>query len=218
MSDIKAILFDVIGTTVQEKIPDVVNSCFDRAFRSFDLDVEDRTFKTNRGFEKRMAIKNILNSRGVKHVPAESVYRAFKTILLSNLHQFHEHPSLNEVIETLRKRQIKIGVGTGLSGDVFRMLYDQLNWQRYRFDFIGVCDDPRYGRPHPHMIQTMMAELSIHASKLLKIGDTVADIREGKNAGVVTAVVLAGTQPDQLLRAEKPDFVLQSLVEVLSIS
>jgi len=59
-----------------------------------------------------------------------------------------------------------------------------------------------------------MRKYSLQPDELLKVGDTVADIQEGKNAGVVTAAILAGTQANELLRAENPDFLIEELMEL----
>jgi phosphoglycolate phosphatase-like HAD superfamily hydrolase len=65
------------------------------------------------------------------------------------------------------------------------------------------------------MILEMMRLLNSKDGKgFLKIGDTVADIQEGKNANVATAVILSGSQPDNILLRESPDFVLTSLYQV----
>lgn len=63
----------------------------------------------------------------------------------------------------------------------------------------------------------MMEKFKLHSSELLKVGDTVSDVEEGKNAGVVTAALLAGTQDEAALRGAYPDFVLMSLSEITTI-
>jgi phosphoglycolate phosphatase-like HAD superfamily hydrolase len=57
---IKAILFDIIGTTVLEKDPNLINSCFENAFRQNNVKVEAAQIKANRGKDKSEIIKNIL--------------------------------------------------------------------------------------------------------------------------------------------------------------
>ena len=50
------------------------------------------------------------------------------------------------------------------------------------------------GRPKPYMIFTNMQVLGIdHVHKVMKIGDTLSDIAEGKHAGVYTVGVLEGS-------------------------
>ncbi|MGZ8518400.1 MAG: HAD family hydrolase [Chitinophagaceae bacterium] len=42
------------------------------------------------------------------------------------------------------------------------------------------------------MILDMLKKFSLQKEQFLKVGDTVADILEGKNAGVKTAAILSG--------------------------
>ena len=48
-------------------------------------------------------------------------------------------------------------------------------------------------------------------SKVLKIGDTIVDVQEGKNAKVLTAMVLTGTQSKADLGDLKPDYIFNSI-------
>lgn len=59
------------------------------------------------------------------------------------------------------------------------------------------------GRPYPYMIFKNMEALQIDSvSKVIKAGDTVADILEGKNAGVFTIGILDGSSVIGLSEAE----------------
>ena len=68
------------------------------------------------------------------------------------------------------------------------------------------------------MIFDSMEKLMINdKAKVLKIGDTVVDIQEGKNAGVVTASVLTGTQKRDELEKFNPDYIFNDITEIISI-
>lgn len=59
------------------------------------------------------------------------------------------------------------------------------------------------GRPYPYMIFKNMEILKITCvQNVMKIGDTVSDILEGKNAGAVTVGVLEGSSEIGLLEDE----------------
>jgi len=62
---------------------------------------------------------------------------------------------------------------------------------------------------------------AVHAAAgeaTLMIGDTVGDIRAGREAGVLTAAVTWGFQPRDLLLKEAPDCLLDHPKELLSIA
>ena len=59
------------------------------------------------------------------------------------------------------------------------------------------------GRPYPYMIFKNMEALHITSvDKVMKVGDTISDIREGKNAGVFTAGIIEGSSEMGLTKAE----------------
>ena len=50
------------------------------------------------------------------------------------------------------------------------------------------------GRPYPYMIYRNMCDLAVSSPRaVLKLGDTLADIREGLNAGAWSAGVILGS-------------------------
>ena len=50
------------------------------------------------------------------------------------------------------------------------------------------------GRPYPYMIFKNMQELKLQdVSRVMKVGDTVSDIKEGKNAGMVSVGIVEGS-------------------------
>lgn len=86
------------------------------------------------------------------------------------------------------------------------------------FDYIGSSEKLGKGRPNPIMIVEAMKQLKITNPKLvLKIGDTLADIEEGSNAGVLTAAVLTGTQGIITLQTAKPDFIFENILGLKTI-
>jgi phosphoglycolate phosphatase-like HAD superfamily hydrolase len=100
---------------------------------------------------------------------------------------------------------------------LFFDIYSHLQWQVYKFDYIGISSEVGKSRPDPAMIFDMMKKLKVKADQFLKVGDTIADIQEGKNAGVKTVVLLSGTQPEKDLMAQSPDFAIHSLQELVAI-
>jgi len=213
-----AVLFDLIGTTVKEGGSDVILSCFRKAFAEHVLQTDVEIIKINRGREKRIMITEVLKHHHYDLSLVEPVYRSFKNQLENNLHQFYEYEDVPELFTYIKSKGIKIGIGTGLERDVFEKIYDKLGWNKYQFDFIGTGNDTIRSRPHPDMILDMLQQVNCKdRSAFLKIGDTVADIQEGKNAGVATAVILSGSQSKENLLKHEPDFILHSLLEIKKI-
>ncbi|MDR1227818.1 MAG: HAD-IA family hydrolase [Azoarcus sp.] len=66
------------------------------------------------------------------------------------------------------------------------------------------CADECFSKPHPAMLEELMAELGAASGKTLMIGDTTHDLRMAKNAGAAGVGVGFGAHPLAALRAETP--------------
>lgn len=219
MTRIKAVLFDMIGTTVTSTDPDFIINCFKSAFLAYKIPVNDTIIKDNRGKDKRTMIREALTKQEASLELIEPIYKSFKKSLASGLANFVEQEHVPDLVSFLRNKNIQIGIGTGLSKSLFVDIYDHLGWEKYNFDYAGVSETIGKSRPDPAMIFDLMNKLKIDSPRaIIKIGDTVADIQEGKNAGVHTAVVLAGTQEEETLRKASPDYVLDTLIDVKKIN
>lgn len=60
--------------------------------------------------------------------------------------------------------------------------------------FVSPDSTNHMGRPYPYMIFRNMEMLKVSSvSAVIKVGDTISDIKEGKNAGVFTVGVIEGS-------------------------
>lgn len=213
----KAILFDLVGTTVIEK-PGTIIGCFEDAFRKNNVEIDDDFLKSHRGRGKKEIIESLLRSRGITEETTLRVYDDFKINVESRISDFSPAHGTEELFSLVKSLNIKLGIGTGLPRSIFRLISAQLGWRDVMFDYTGIAEEVGTGRPDPAMINDMMKKLDItDGGEFLKIGDTAADIQEGKNAGVKTAVILSGTQDSGMLKNEKPDFILDSLADIKMI-
>jgi phosphonatase-like hydrolase len=217
MALIRAILFDMIGTTVMEKDPQVVNRCFENAFHEHGIPVTHEVIRANRGKDKQEAIYQILGEHNADLALAQPVLHSFKNHFRNNLGNFQDNSEADEIFSYLKGRGICVGIGTGLSRDLFDPIVEHLKWNKYRFDYVGIAEEIGKGRPYPDMIFGMLKMFSLDPLSLLKVGDTAADIDEGKNAGVITAAIASGTQPVDELLKHKPDHLIFRLSELKTI-
>lgn len=218
MIKVQAVLFDLIGTTVKENDPDTVMNCFEKAFFDNQIIIDRDLIRANRGKDKLEMIDLIVKQKGLSADYTANVHTAFKMNFVKSIDNFVTNTGTFEIVDFLRDRKIKIGIGTGLPRDLFEKIVKHLNWSRNMFDYIGIGNELGRPRPYPDMIYDMMLKLNLfNKTAFLKIGDTVADIEEGKNAGVMTAALLAGTQPDEMLKNAKPDLILSTLSDLRKI-
>jgi phosphonoacetaldehyde hydrolase len=215
--NIRAILFDIIGTTVLENNSQVINDCLKSAFRQNNIDVVTYQIKANRGKDKSEIIENILNELSYPLHLAESILDSFIKNVERNLNNFSENDGLREIIGYAKHKNVKTGVGTGLPKKIFEKIFYHFGWEEIHFDYIKTAEEIGNSRPQPDMILDMMKKFGIKNSEFLKVGDTVADIREGKNANVFTAAILSGTQDKNEIMKANPDFTIISLRDLKDI-
>jgi phosphonoacetaldehyde hydrolase len=214
---IKAILFDFIGTVVMEKDPSTVNRCFAMAFKDHGIEITDELIKVNRGKDKRDMIMAVLKNAGHSLELHDSIMNSLKEHLENNLTNFSENTGAKEIIEYAKKKGMVVGLGTGLPRDTFESILHHLQWGDPAFDYIGIAAETGRGRPYPDMILDMLKKCDLKNTELLKVGDTVSDIQEGKNANIMTVAILSGTQDEQEIMNQKPDHAIRHLSELKEI-
>jgi HAD superfamily hydrolase (TIGR01549 family) len=214
----KAILFDLIGTTVKEKDPNTILNCFRKAFEEYDVWSDMSLLQKHRGKDKLEMIHLILDHQKMPRSLAHRIYKAFKRNLIDSLSNFAEFEGARETFSFLRKHGILVGIGTAMERDLFEKILNHLQWKKEWFDYIGISSEVGRNRPNPDMIWDMMKVLNITSTaSVIKVGDTITDIQEGRNTGSPTIAFASGTQSISALENEKPDFTIRSLIDIQSI-
>jgi phosphonoacetaldehyde hydrolase len=101
-------------------------------------------------------------------------------------------PGLLPVVEAIRSRGMKIATTTGYFRAAARLVFDSATRQGYARDLDVLPDEVPEGRPAPWMIFRAMSATGVYPpSSVVKVGDTLADIAEGVNAGAWSVGVIA---------------------------
>jgi phosphonoacetaldehyde hydrolase len=110
-------------------------------------------------------------------------------------------PGLLDCIARLRKRGLKVGATTGYFREAEQMVVAAAKRQGFEPDAHFSAGDVPAGRPAPWMIYRNMEALGVYpTAAVVKVGDTVPDIEEGRNAGV-WSIGVAATGSDTGLSA-----------------
>ncbi|RPH30994.1 MAG: HAD family hydrolase [Bacteroidales bacterium] len=214
------VLFDMIGTTIKDSYngESLILDCFYNSFCSNGFQISYEQINQQRGRSKKEAIKNILIGSDHKIDLIDKIYLDFMGSLNKSLDCFTEMNGASVIFELLKEKGIKIGLGSGLPLDFMYGIIKQVNWQIDSFDYIGSSEELGKGRPNPIMILDLMVKFKIaDKTKVLKIGDTIVDIQEGKNAGVITAGVLTGSQKREELEKFQPDYIFSDISEIKTL-
>lgn len=119
----------------------------------------------------------------------------FETELFSILPDFSEPiPGVLDTVETLRKRDLHIGSTTGYTKQMIDIVAPSAAKFGYRPDFCITSTEVESGRPAPNMMFANSNYFKVYPMHtMVKVGDTIADIHEGSNAGAWTVSVIMGS-------------------------
>lgn len=216
---IRMVVFDMAGTTVNEH--NVVYKTLHRAIVQTGLDISpEDVLRIGAGKEKRQAIADTLLEYGQGIDDLDLIYDKF----LEQLTQAYANlevslmPGTESVFRNLRKAGVYVVLNTGYNRSTALALLNKLSWQEDRdFDLLVTADQVASARPAPDMILRAMAHFCINdPGQVAKIGDSVVDIEEGRNAGCGLVFGITGGAQDAVqLQAAGPDAVISLLDELL---
>ena len=204
---IHAIILDWAGTTVDYGCFAPVNS-FITAFSHFGITPSMEETRAPMGMQKWTHIEKMLEGErlsalwkekhGRPHTQQDidNIYNRFEPALFEVLVSHTDLlPGVLDTIANIREMGIVIGSTTGYSQSMMDVVVPLAKEKGYSPDCM-VCPDEvgGIGRPYPYMIWRNLEKLGVRAiGEVLKIGDTAADMQEGKNSGCLCVGVLKGS-------------------------
>ncbi len=111
-------------------------------------------------------------------------------------------PGMREMLDELKQQGYLLAVATGKSRVGLDRVLVSTQLKPY-FD-ASRCADETHPKPHPAMLQELMAELVIRPEATLMIGDTAHDLQMALSAGVPALAVSYGAHSRENLTAFNP--------------
>jgi len=252
-NQVVAVIFDWAGTTVDHGSLAPVEA-IRKLFASRGVQLTHDQIRRDMGLHKRDHIRSLLSDtdiqglwkRATGRLPSEADTEAlFEEMVEVQIAVLAQHSRLikgiPEAVQALRAKGIRIGSTTGYAKDMMKPLITAASAQGYSPDCVVCPEDAGQGRPFPWMIYT--ACMWLHAFplwKCVKVGDTVSDVEEGRNAGTWTVGIsrtgnLVGLSEEawsmeneqgrrhlleiatERLKNAKADFVVESVSDLPSV-
>jgi len=220
--NIKMVVFDMAGTTVDEG--NLVYKTLQKTLINKGINCTlDEVLTHGAGKDKRKAIVDIIAYLNfpITILEVDEIFIHFLKAL-SEAYKYAEvipQKNAEEVFEILHKKNILIVLNTGYDSATAHSLLVKLNWVvGVTVDQLITASDVDNGRPNPDMIQLAMKQFNISdSSNVAKVGDSIIDIEEGKNAncGLVVGITTGAHTTKQLASAE-PNFIIDNLEELLT--
>ncbi|MCL2819192.1 MAG: phosphonoacetaldehyde hydrolase [Actinomycetia bacterium] len=203
---IHTVILDWAGTTIDYGCFAPVDA-FIEAFEHFGITPTIEETRAPMGMEKKDHIRKMLDgdrlmtlwkeTRGdmFTEQDVDDIYKRFEPALLSVLLSHCQLlPDVLETVKELRNRSIAIGSTTGYSHEMMALVAPAAAALGYSPDCLVCPEDVGTGRPAPNMIWLNIELLKTPSVlHVLKVGDTAADMQEGKFAGCLSAGVLRGS-------------------------
>jgi len=220
---IKMVVFDMAGTTVNENM--VVYKTLQKAIHEAGYDFTmEQVLAEGAGKEKMDAIKSILQVYAGKQDEAltDNIYKNFIVLLEAAYDTLEVLPQDNaaELFQALKQRKILVVLNTGYNEKTAMSLVAKIGWKKgVEFDGLVTATDVAHSRPAPDMILLAMKQFGIKdACEVVKVGDSIIDIEEGRNAGCGLSIgITTGAHTMEQLQSAKPDYVIDNLIELLPL-
>jgi phosphonoacetaldehyde hydrolase len=203
---IKAVILDWAGTVVDFGSLAPVGA-FLKAFKAFWITPSVEEIRSPMGLEKRLHIETMLKGKNLGEewrklygkAPSAGdislIYKAFEQALFEVLPNYAALiPGAADTVNKLRGMGIKIGSTTGYSAKMMGILSPAAEKEGYKPDCLVCPEEAGGGRPYPYMLWRNLEKLGIASvHEAIKVGDTEADIEEGKNAGCLSVGIITGS-------------------------
>ena len=223
-SYLKGVIVDWAGTIVDYGSRAPVEA-FRAAFAHEGVEISIAEARAPMGLAKRDHIRAVIEMARVttawreRHggkAPGEDeierIYQRFLPLQLPVLTQLSTViPGALDAFAAFRGRGLKIGSTTGYVRELMDVLLPHAEKQGLYVDSMVCPSDVAVGRPAPYMCFLNAMKLNVFPMwELMKIGDTPADVEEGRNAGMWTIGVTrqgneVGLSPEEQAALPPPE-------------
>ena len=199
LENIKGVIFDWAGTIVDYGCM-APTQVFIEVFSKHGILVTTEETRGPMGLGKKDHVRELIRLDSVQkqwiaiygHSPSEfdvdEIFAELEPSLTLIVKNYCDPiPGAIELIGLLREQGIKIGTTTGYVEEMMKNILPITTAKGLLPDSVVNSSEVAFGRPAPWMIYRNCEKLDVFPlSHMVKIGDTIADIQEGINAGMWT--------------------------------
>lgn len=122
-------------------------------------------------------------------------------------------PGIVEVLKFIRSKKLPIGIYTGKGKDSSVITLRQIGVLDL-FDIVITGDDVEEHKPSPEGIHKFVNHFTLDPERVLMIGDTAADVRAARDAGVKSALVLWDPYSKEKYSNVSADYIFYTVEEL----
>lgn len=211
-------LFDFDGTIANSG--DAATLATQACFKDFDLEVPTAEMvRYYMGVPIEIFIPELVEKQG-KHYSAEQ-FEAMYDSFRRHYGEIEQEtttlfPQMKDTLTALKDAGKKLFIVSSKASTSLKRNLKALGIADLFDDLIG-SDQVEHYKPAPDGVLMVVEKYHLDKNESVMIGDAKYDLQMGKAAGVKTCGCLWDTFDVQLLKAEKPDFLLEKPAELLNI-
>jgi len=123
------------------------------------------------------------------------------------------YPGIAEILDILKKKNVLLSIYTGKGRDASIITLMKLKIYHY-FDLIITGDEVKEHKPSPEGITLFLEKFRLQEDNVLMVGDSPADIKASRAAGVKVASVIWDSYSKDAVLKLKPDYLFNSVGEL----
>ncbi|ELP5902394.1 phosphoglycolate phosphatase [Vibrio vulnificus] len=128
----------------------------------------------------------------------------------------HLYPTVKETLKALHQAGFTLALVTNKPSKFVPDVLQQHGIADYFVDVLGGDSFPEK-KPNPIALNWLMEKHQIQPTEMLMVGDSKNDILAAKNAGCASFGLTYGYNHGEPISASKPDFVADSLAQLLDV-
>ena len=204
---VKGILLDLDGTIVDSK--EAYLEAVKTAFKMTGQRMVDAKIVTEipKRLEQNLPIKDLL--KGIDVQKFLDIY--FVAYYQATSVKARPIPKISDTLKKLsEKAKLALTTMRYVPKEKVASELEKFGLAKY-FQYIITALDTHDPKPSPEALIKCAKQLNIQICECMVVGDSVADIKAGKNAGAKPVAVLSGIFSREELESEKPDLILESV-------
>lgn len=123
------------------------------------------------------------------------------------------HEGMEQILQFLKDEGIHLAVFTGKGHHTTRITLNLLNLESF-FDLVVTGNDVTKHKPDPEGIAKILSHFALEPGQALMVGDSMADFKAARAAGVPLAGVLWDSYDAVRLIAASPDYLFHTVDEL----
>lgn len=211
---IRSIIFDFDGTLADTNAGIV--GTFQETFRRLGMEVPSaERISSTIGLTLKDGFKAALE--GLTEEEADRAVELYRSIFFEiAIPCTVAFPQVRETLAALKERGYTLAIATSRSFHSLGKLCDSIGVTEFFEGFYGAESVERH-KPAPDLVNLILKDFSLRPEEALVVGDAHYDLLMGQGAGCRVCGVTWGNQARAQLESVHPDFLIDSMPELLEL-